>query len=79
MIILTKPQRKALFSVFRRDFPNWESPFSRKGIHGETVKVSSYRYREFRKRVQPSFGMDCIMLPWAGMWLGIEKDGYIHS
>lgn len=22
---------------------------------------------------------DCIMVPWCGMWLGIEKDGYTHS
>jgi hypothetical protein len=79
MIVLTKAQRKALFQVFKRDFPNWESPFQRKGIHGETVRVASYRYREFRKRVQPAFGGDCVMLPWAGMWLGIEKDGYTHS
>lgn len=21
----------------------------------------------------------CIMVPWCGMWLGIEKDGYTHS
>jgi hypothetical protein len=24
-------------------------------------------------------GHDCIMLHWAGMWLGIERDGYTHS
>lgn len=34
-------------------------------------------YRDFRKTVQP--GPGCIMLPWAGMWLGIEPDGYTHS
>lgn len=21
----------------------------------------------------------CIMVPWCGMWLGIETDGYTHS
>ena len=24
-------------------------------------------------------GNDCLMLRWAGMWLGIERDGYTHS
>jgi hypothetical protein len=37
-------------------------------------------YREFRKRahLRNSF-MGCIMLPWCGMFLGIEPDGYTHS
>lgn len=34
-------------------------------------------YREFRARILPS--LDCVMLPWCGMWLGIELDGYTHS
>jgi hypothetical protein len=27
--------------------------------------------------VQP--GPGCVMIEWAGMWLGIEPDGYTHS
>ena len=23
--------------------------------------------------------MGCVMVPWSGMWLGIEPDGYTHS
>lgn len=35
-------------------------------------------YREWRRGyVYP--GHDCIMVPWAGMWIGIETDGYTHS
>lgn len=34
-------------------------------------------YLQFRKTVQP--GWDCVMVPWCGMWLGIEQDGYTHS
>lgn len=34
-------------------------------------------YKEFRKRVVQGFGY--LMLPWCGMWLGIESDGYTHS
>ena len=40
----------------------------------------SRSYREFRRRVIPTFyGDDVIMLHWCGMWLGIETDGYTHS
>lgn len=34
-------------------------------------------YREIRRAVH--YGRDCLMLQWAGMWLGIERDGYTHS
>lgn len=34
-------------------------------------------FEGFTKRVV--YGREYIMLPWCGMWLGIEKDGYTHS
>ena len=34
-------------------------------------------YLTFRRTVQMGWG--CIMVPFAGMWLGIEPDGYTHS
>lgn len=43
------------------------------------TKVPSKQYRRFRKTVQPYFGGECVMVHWAGMWLGIEQDGYTHS
>ena len=36
-------------------------------------------YREFRARVRWDIAWGCILVPWAGMWIGIEKDGYAHS
>lgn len=36
-------------------------------------------FLEFCYRVQPAVGIDCLMLPWCGMWLGIELDGHTHS
>ncbi len=42
-------------------------------LHDEEAKP----YKAFRKDVVPGFG--CVMLPFAGMWLGIESDGYTHS
>lgn len=85
MVKLTKAQRKALFRVFQRDFPGWETPFRRiesmdirYGI--KRVKVPSLQWRRFRKTVTPYFdNSGCVMVPWRGMWLGIETDGYTHS
>ena len=33
----------------------------------------------FRRSVHKYMGGNCILVYWAGMWLGIEKDGYTHS
>ena len=30
-------------------------------------------------KLQYSGLMDCWMFPWAGMTMGVERDGYIHS
>ncbi len=38
------------------------------------------RYLDFRRKIQHTFCMDnCIMVPFAGMWLGVETNGYTHS
>lgn len=80
MVKTTRAQRIALFRVFQRDFPSWETPTlrgTRSDSHGELVKVPTIQYRRFRQRVQP--GPGCVMIEWKGMWLGIEPDGYTHS
>lgn len=81
MIKTTRAQRVALFRVFQRDFPSYVSPrMRRRSDTGEVVRVSSIQWRRFRSRVtRPMLHDGCIMLPWAGMWLGIETDGYTHS
>jgi hypothetical protein len=82
MVKTTRLQREAIFRVFQRDFPRWLSPGKRAIMwpgsgRDSIVKVPTIQYRRFRKRVQP--GPGCVMLPWSGMWLGIEPDGYTHS
>lgn len=78
--VLTRAQRQSLFKVFRRDFPSWVGPRRRKNtVTGAIEPVPSLQWRKFRARVQPAFGDTCVMLHWAGMWLGIEEDGYTHS
>jgi len=34
-------------------------------------------YRQFRRTVEPGFGY--VMVPWCGMYVGIEPDGYAHT
>ena len=64
MVKTTRAHREALLRI-------WQRP-----IHGEHNPLT---YRQFRKTVQPGLGGYYVMVPWAGMWLGIEKDGYTHS
>lgn len=70
---LTRAQREALYAVFCRDNP-------------EILNTSYYglmpqrraQYRAFRRTAIASH-MGCVIVPWAGMYLGIEPDGYTHS
>jgi len=36
-------------------------------------------YLAFRRTAYHDRIMGCVMVPWSGMWLGIEPDGYTHS
>jgi len=36
-------------------------------------------YLAFRRTAYHDHIMGCVMVPWSGMWLGIEPDGYTHS
>lgn len=75
MIHLTRPQREALKRVYLRVV---EAAMPRP-IPGKASTFYVPTYREFRRKVQPYIGGDCVMVPFAGMWLGIEKDGHTHS
>jgi len=70
---LTKPQRQALKQIYDR------GPLMRNGTMLVTpdLNTNPLTYREFRRHVRSCF--DYIMIPWQGMWLGIERDGYTHS
>jgi hypothetical protein len=61
---LTRQQREALFTVYMRTVK--EIPPAR-------------TYLQFRRTAEYSHLMDCLMVPFCGMWLGIERDGYTHS
>ncbi len=70
---LTRLQRVALKEVYDRQ-PIMARPLPLDGYYGVVRFVT---YMEFRRTVEPGWG--CIMVPWCGMWLGIEPDGYTHS
>ena len=66
MQVLTRPQRQAL-----------------KRLHARTQQLdipSPLTYRQFRRLATPTIGCDgAIIIPFASMWLCIERDGYTHS
>jgi hypothetical protein len=61
----TKAQRKAIHTLWLRT-PN-------------VLSRDPISYRRFRKTVQRACAVDCLMVQWCGMWIGIETDGYTHS
>lgn len=36
-------------------------------------------YLAFRRNAFWAFSDECLMIPWCGMIIGIEADGYAHS
>ena len=42
--------------------------------------IADIPYRTLRRAVQPIFACPgAVCVPWCGMWLAIEPDGYTHS
>lgn len=67
-MILTKEQRKAVKRIYIRSCTEANPP----------KFMSLNGYRNFRRKVDWGW-TGVIMVPFAGMWLGVEKDGYTHS
>jgi hypothetical protein len=84
MSTTTRAQRLALMNVFRRCALTIEERKTTSGNQRAAAHAIGIErrigYREFRKLAQPTFGCDgAIAVPWCGMWLAIERDGYVHS
>lgn len=86
MSTITRAQRVAMKRVFDRT-PLYNLPINADGdlakfVHRryEQEMDAPFRvitYKEFRLR---SFNTrNGLMVPWCGMWLGIETDGHVHS
>ena len=65
---LTRPQREALFAL-------WSS----RGFADQAPEAVVVSYRDFRRAVQPEILSDTVLVPWCGMTVGIETDGYTHT
>ena len=84
MTPLTKQQRQAVKRVYDRapvwgpkNQPRWAF---HSALPPELPTPRGNTYREFRATVLPMFGGNgAVILPWIGMWLAIEPDGYTHS
>ena len=50
-----------------------------KRIYDRNWKAKPESYLAFRRTAYVSHMQGCVMLPWCGMWLGIERDGHTHS
>lgn len=66
-MITTKAQRVALKRIHLRIVD--DQPRSRKPVP----------YKQFRRTCAPAFFDGVVMVPFAGMWVGVERDGYTHS
>ena len=62
--VLTKAQRQGCYNLWIR-----------------TVKEIPplLSYSTFRRRAEYDGLLGCLMVPYCGMWVGIESDGYTHS
>jgi hypothetical protein len=72
----TRAQREAIKRVFDRERLYRLRPEDHPNRHmGYPLS-----YKDFRKTVVPTFGMDgAVVVQWCGMWLCIERDGHVHS
>ncbi len=89
MTKLNRAQRIALKALFDRG-----PIFSRKFVTVKLSDIAAHphislaaqdylprvSYREFRATVAPLLaGGGCVLVPWKGMTVGIEPDGYTHT
>jgi hypothetical protein len=61
---MNKLTREQVIALKRIYDRNWNKPKS---------------YLAFRRTAHISHMQGCVMLPWCGMTLGIERDGHTHS
>lgn len=71
MVSLSRAQRVALKRIYDRQ------PIYPRQPQNPAQSARALTYRQFRRTVRA--GYNCVMVEWAGMWLGIEPDGYTHS
>ena len=61
---LTRQQREALLKEYGRGWGGNPKPKT---------------HLQFRRTAYNDVIANCVIVPWCGMWLGIEPDGYTHT
>jgi hypothetical protein len=56
-----------------------EQRLALKSVYDRGASTNPASYLQFRRTARLDSLMDCVMVPWAGMVLGIEPDGHTHS
>lgn len=80
MVRLNRAQRAALKQVFYRCQPLYNTPKAKNVSTPSRLGFERVTYKAFRASVTPVLdGSGAVLVPWCGMHLGIEPDGYIHS
>ena len=59
---MTADQTIALYRIWKRPLSN--------------MAANPLPWQQFSATAWYDYVSDCVMVPWAGMWLGIETDGY---
>lgn len=72
-MVLTRAQRQAVYGIWRRLIDGRSAT-----IYSSSRYVPSYRWFR-RTAVTTAFFDDVVMVSYAGMQLGVERDGYTHS
>lgn len=80
-VSITLAQAIALYKVYQRTALYFRPEKGGKpGMPSSTPLYNGQEQLPFAEFMQSiGMGPDCIMVPWLGMWLGIEPDGYTHS
>jgi hypothetical protein len=50
-----------------------------KRVYDRGADTNPPTYLQFRRQAVMMAYDDCVLIQWAGMWLGIEPNGYTHS
>jgi len=81
MRTMNKAEQKALKALWDRMVAGKAEMATPRKINGSIVQFGySYpTYRKFRRTAEYSNLVGCWIVPWLGITVGIESNGYTHS
>jgi hypothetical protein len=77
---LTPQQHEALVKIHARGPLVWDNTNTYLVTPPDNFTGTPLTVERMENAIRPMMcGDGCVLLPWQGMWLGIETDGYTHS